>query len=1006
MPEEALKLTAGKQLLLERRLKGALVGSGRKREISPRAQQGPAPLSFAQRQMWLIDQLTPGNPAYNLPVGYRLKGNLNLGALEAGFNEVIKRHETLRTTFALQNGEPVQEIHPSWKIKFNLVPLEPLPPGRREAALQELATAEAVEPFDLSKLPLLRVSLFQLGEMEFVLLINLHHIIADGLSITVLFQELDACYQAYVQGAAPALPALPVQYADFSVWERQEEEASGRKAQLEFWKAQLAGSLPSLDLPPDKPRPPIQSFNGSNVWFDLPSPLYGRLQEMAAIQGVTPFMVILAAFQAVLRQHSGASDIVIGTPIANRSLSEVQPLIGNFLNVVVLRADLSGNPTFRQLLQQARDLTLNAFSHWEVPFEQVIEQLQFQRDPSRNPVFQVMLQVLPRGVVRLGNLEICIFPFDLGFAQFDLSLHLYEMTDGYKGRLEYCSDLFNHRTVERFAGHFLNFLRQAIINPEVPISAVPILSELEKAQLLGDWNNTACDYPHDLCIHQLFEAQALRTPGEIAVVFEDRTLTYAELNQRADRLAAHLRQLGVGPDVPVGLCVERSLDMMVGVLGILKAGGAYVPIDVAYPADRIAYVLEDSKAPVLLTQRRLLPSLPAISAKRVLLGEPLPKSGVPEVAPLVQVRPSNLAYVIYTSGSTGRPKGVMIEHRSVVNRLHWMQRAYPIGRGDVILQKTPYCFDVSVWELFWWALEGATLCLLMPRGEAIPQAIVEAVKRHRVNVMHFVPSMLNVFLEYLDSKPGQVSEALVSLRHIFASGEVLSPVHVRKFNEIIGVNIGARLTNLYGPTETTVDVTYFDCPTRGEIENIPIGKPIQNTRIYILKEGCLAPIGQAGELCVAGVGLARGYLNNPELTNERFVENPVVPGERIYRTGDMARWLPDGNIEYLGREDQQVKIRGLRIELGEIENVIQGYRGVADCVVTTKKYSDSIILIVAYLVCREDTDLKALKQHLQRVLPEYMVPGHFQKISRVPLTANGKADRKALPEPNLRAKTS
>jgi amino acid adenylation domain-containing protein len=348
----------------------------------------------------------------------------------------------------------------------------------------------------------------------------------------------------------------------------------------------------------------------------------------------------------------------------------------------------------------------------------------------------------------------------------------------------------------------------------------------------------------------------------------------------------------------------------------------------------------------------------------------------------------------------------MIEHRSVVNRLHWMQRAYPIGRGDVILQKTPYCFDVSVWELFWWALEGATLCLLMPRGEAIPQAIVEAVKRHRVNVMHFVPSMLNVFLEYLDSKPGQVSEALVSLRHIFASGEVLSPVHVRKFNEIIGVNIGARLTNLYGPTETTVDVTYFDCPTRGEIENIPIGKPIQNTRIYILKEGCLAPIGQAGELCVAGVGLARGYLNNPELTNERFVENPVVPGEQIYRTGDMARWLPDGNIEYLGREDQQVKIRGLRIELGEIENVIQGYRGVADCVVTTKKYSDSIILIVAYLVCREDTDLKALKQHLQRVLPEYMVPGHFQKISRVPLTANGKADRKALPEPNLRAKTS
>jgi len=525
---------------------------------------------------------------------------------------------------------------------------------------------------------------------------------------------------------------------------------------------------------------------------------------------------------------------------------------------------------------------------------------------------------------------------------------------------------------------------------------------------IAAFNCTDRDFPDQVTLLELIEARVQQHPLRPAVLCDHdpfwgtAVLSYAQLNERANQIAHLLQSNGVRSGQIVGIMVERSFAMIIGILGIMKAGAAYLPLSPEDPPDRIRYVLADAGVSIVLVHGSTAPKAPpGVSAIHL---EQTDAYNGPSHNPDPVNKPEDLAYVIYTSGSTGKPKGVMIEHRSVVNRLHWMQSAYPIGHRDVILQKTSYCFDVSVWELFWWALEGATLCLLMPRGERIPQAIVETVRKHKVSVLHFVPSMLNVFLEYLDGKPAKVSEALASLRHVFASGEALSPNHVRKFNEIVGRTTGARLTNLYGPTETTVDVTYFDCPTEGNMDKIPIGRPIQNIRAYIIKEGRLMPVGQAGELCIAGVGLARGYLNNAELTNERFVENPAVSGERTYRTGDIARWLPDGNIEYLGREDHQVKIRGLRIELGEIENTIQGYPGIADCVVTTKQYSESIILIVAYIVCKQDVDPAALKQHLQRYLPEYMVPSHFEKIGQVPLTANGKADRKALPEPTIRTK--
>jgi len=523
------------------------------------------------------------------------------------------------------------------------------------------------------------------------------------------------------------------------------------------------------------------------------------------------------------------------------------------------------------------------------------------------------------------------------------------------------------------------------------------------------FNSTSREFPDQVTLQELIEAQVLLRPSQAALICDhDRywgtsTLNYGQLNERANQVAHLLRQSGVRPGDIVGIMVERSFAMIIGIFGIIKAGGAYLPLSSEDPPDRQGFVLGDAGVKILLVHAATAAKAPA-GLTIINLEQPQTYTGL-VTNPVLVNQPADLAYVIYTSGSTGKPKGVMIEHRSVVNRLHWMQAAYPIDHRDVLLQKTSFCFDVSVWELFWWAIDGAALCLLMPRGEKIPLMLLETIRKHRVSVLHFVPSMLNVFLEYLDGKPAKVESGLATVRRIFASGEALSPAHVRKFNDIIGQSTGCRLANLYGPTEATVDVTYFDCPPDGHPERIPIGRPIQNIRAYIIRDGESMPVGETGELCLAGVGLARGYLNNPQLTQERFTTHPAIVGERIYRTGDIARWLPDGNIEYLGREDQQVKIRGLRIELGEIENTIQTFPGIADCVVITKKYSESITLIIAYLVCREEVDVAALKPYLQRQLPEYMVPGHFEKLDVLPVTSNGKVDRKALPEPAIGAGT-
>ncbi len=532
-----------------------------------------------------------------------------------------------------------------------------------------------------------------------------------------------------------------------------------------------------------------------------------------------------------------------------------------------------------------------------------------------------------------------------------------------------------------------------------------IAAETNDLERIACFNRTEYPFPDHATLHELIEAQAARSSSAIAVICEhDKTfgtpsLTYGQLNAKANQVAHLLRASGIGPGSIVGLIVERSFAMIIGVLGILKAGAAYLPIAPDNPPDRLRYLIEDAGVRVLLTQEKTAAHF-SFEGKIINL-EDLAIYAGSEENPSALAKPEDLAYVIYTSGSTGRPKGVMVEHRSVVNRLHWMQAAYPLSADDVILQKTPYYFDVSVWELFWWAMTGAKLCLLRPGGEKIPMVLLDTIRRQQVSVMHFVPSMLNVLLEYLEGRDAASFAGLASVRRVFASGEALMPAHVRKFNALLGPTTTAKLTNLYGPTEATVDVTWFDCPTDGEFERIPIGRPIHNTRLHILKDGHAVPPGEPGELCLAGVGLARGYLNNPALTAEKFTAHPLIPGERIYRTGDIARWLPDGNVEYLGREDHQVKIRGLRIELGEIENTIREFTGVADCVVVVKRYSESVILIVAYLVERSPLDLGVLKNHLRDRLPDYMVPTHFERIAEIPLTATGKADRKALPEPDI-----
>jgi amino acid adenylation domain-containing protein len=949
-------LTAAQQALLEKWKQGQAAERPASAVITRRERPARVPLSFAQRRLWFLDQLVPGSVAYNIPATVRLTGRLDVDALERSLDEVTRRHETLRTVFAADDGEPSQVVLSHVSRSLPTIDLRALPESEQAAEVERLARAEAERPFDLARGPLLRATLLKLGEETHVFLLTMHHIVSDGWSMNILVRELAAAYGALSAGRAPSLPELPIQYADFAVWQREWLQRERLEAHLAYWKKQLSGSTPVLELPSSRPRPAIQTFQGRYQKYELPASLSQTLKSLAALEGVSLFVLMLAAFKTLLHRYTQQDDIIVGTPMANRSRVEVEGLIGFFANTLVLRSDLSGDPSFRELLRRVREVVLSADAYQDMPFEQLVELLQPKRDMSRNPLFQVMfIQDNTASSVRLPNLSFDALPVHSGTTKFDLSLSVTEREEGLCGSVEYSTDIFDDDAIARFVTHYRTLLAGVAADPDRQLSQLPVLAPDERQQILFDWNDTAIDFsPRPrLCLHQLIEEQAARTPEAIAVHLpaldtdrdEDEQLTYGELDARANKLARHLREMGVGPESLVGICVRNSLEMVFGLLGILKAGAAYVPLDPTYPRERLAFMLEDSQVSVLLSQQHLVETLPEHGARVVLLDSDWAKierhSGE---KPNVELDPQNSAYVIYTSGSTGRPKGAINSHYGICNRLLWMQQAYQLDESDRVLQKTPFSFDVSVWEFFWPLLAGARMVVARPEGHKDSAYLARLIAEQKVTVLHFVPSMLQVFLE-------ENLDGCDSLRHVICSGEEL-PL---SFQERFHARLRAQLHNLYGPTEAAIDVTFWDCSRESRLRSIPIGRPIANTRIHILDRHLNpVPVGVPGELHIGGVQLARGYLRRPSLTAERFIPDPFTAeaGGRLYKTGDLARYRPDGNIEYLGRLDYQVKIRGCRIELGEIESALRSHEAVRDAVVLERddRHASGHKQLVAYLI--------------------------------------------------------
>jgi amino acid adenylation domain-containing protein len=971
------------------------------------------PASFAQQRLWFIDQLTPGKATYNIPSALRIRGNLDVEVLTRTLEEVVRRHESLRTRFVAVGGEPQQVIEEQLKIQLPVVDLTSISgEEERETEARRLAREEAQQPFDLQQAPLMRGKLLRLGGLNHVLLFTMHHIISDGWSTGVLVGEVSVLYEAFSTGQASPLSELPIQYADYTVWQRECLEGGMLEQQLAYWKQQLAG-VTVLQLPTDRPRPTALSQSGATYDFVIKANVTSQLKKLAQEQSATLFMVLLAAFQALLCRYTRQHDIAVGTPIAGRSSSDTEKLIGFFINTLVLRVDLSGEPSFIELLQRAKKVTLEAYAHQDIPFEKLVEVLAPERNLASTPLFQVMigLQNAPQSDLRLGSAS--LQPFDIvdnGTSKFDLLLQHAEDGSGMlAGALQYNTDLFDAPTIERIIGHYSLLLGRIMANPHAPVHSLEILNAEERRVLLEDYNATAASIPEKTVIG-LFEEQVDRTPQATAVRYEEDELSYLELNQRANQLARRLQELGVGLESRVGLLVERSLEMVVGLVGVLKVGAAYVPLDLDYPPDRLSYMLQSAQITVLLMQQHLREQMPPFS------GQVLELDGAEEHSRIaeqkgenlnVALQSENLAYLIYTSGSTGRPKGVMNTHGGLLNRLLWMQEEYRLGLEDVVLQKTPFSFDVSVWEFLWPLMEGAKLVVARPGGHQEPGYIATLIQEQQVTTLHFVPSMLSVFLD------DERASGCKSLRRVICSGEALGAELARR---CLASMPWVELHNLYGPTEAAIDVTYWKCIAEDSHTSVPIGKPITNMRVYVVDERMKAvPLGVAGELCLAGTGLARGYWGRGDLTGERFVPDGLSgrSGERLYRTGDLARWLADGNLEYLGRLDQQVKIRGFRIELGEIETALQEHGRVRQALVIAREDETGDKRLVAYVVLEDGVEEREngsgrgvpwkneLREHLQGKLPEYMVPTAYVALEKMPLNHNGKIDRKQLPQSEM-----
>ena len=894
------------------------------------------PLSSTQERLWVLDQLHPRNPAENLAYGLRLTGLVDKGALQAALDAVVQRHEILRTEFRVVDGSPVQVVLPHGRVVLNAVPLRDLAPHEHEAQLFRVAQQEMQNSFDLSSGPLVRAVLFHLTDRENVLLVICHRIVCDETSLRLLLSELNSFYQARISQDSQSVAKVPLQYHELAA-----QDAVPSATELALWKQWLEGAPSSIDLPSDRQRPPLQTFRGDHQRMSIEPPLQERLRALSQSHGSTLFTTLLAVFSVLLSRYARQEDLVLGTQVSGRGRPELESLIGPLQNMLALRIDASGDPSFAELLRRVREVGEKAFSHQNVPFESVIRELHLERNMSRHPVFQIAFskkEPAPAAVAQT------LVEVESATEELDLRVEFAEERNEVFIWFSYNADLFDTATIQRMLGHFRTVLWSAVKDQEVKISRMPLLTETERRQLLVDWNDTRVAYPTDVPLHKLIEDQAEKTPDSIAVIFESKGLTYRELNNRANQLAQFLRKNGVGPDVLVGVCAERSLELVIALLASMKAGGAYVPLDPEYPKDRLETMLQDAHPPVILTQMHLIDRLPDRLARIFCLDRDWPslESERSENLP-ANVSGKNLAYAIYTSGSTGKPKGVANVHEGIVNRLLWMQETYKLTGKDRVLQKTPFSFDVSVWEFFWPLLTGAALVVARPGGHRDPAYLVDLIAEQNITTLHFVPSMLSIFLE----SPGL--ERCCSVRQIFASGEALPFELQKRFFD----RLRAELHNLYGPTEAAVDVTYWACCQDSGRSIVPIGRPIANTQIYILDANLQAvPIGVPGELHIGGIGLARGYLNRPDLTAEKFIPNPFgeTQGSRLYKTGDLARFLADGNIEYLGRMDHQVKLRGFRIELGEIEAVLGEYPGVLQATVVVREDGPGHQQLVAYVV--------------------------------------------------------
>jgi amino acid adenylation domain-containing protein len=964
--------------------------------IPRREARAPVFLTHAQWRAWFLARLDAGSTAYNEGRAHRLTGPIDLEALRGSLQALLQRHEILRTTFFVIDDEPRQIVHEDGALDLECVDLSAAPAAIRDEALSSLLTEVTQEPLNLESGPLARFRLIRLGGDEHVLLRVWHHIISDGWSTGIFERELSSVYNALVAGRAVELPPLALQYADYALWQRQWLSGEVLDRQLGYWKDKLV-NLPTLELPTDHARPAVQSYRGARFEMALPQALAEALKALGRAQGATLFMTLLAAFQVLLHRYSGAEDIAVGTPIAGRRRAELEGLIGFFANTLVLRVSLADEPTFREVLARVRESALSAYTHQDVPFEKLVEELAPQRDLSRNPLFQVSfaLQNAPDTTLALQGLQASRLTLPTSNAKFDLTLTLREGAEGLRASWEYCTDLFERATIERMAGHFQVLLKSIVAEPEQRIGRLTLLSAAERHRLLVEWNNTAAEYPREACIHTLFEAQAAKTPQAVAVLHEGTTLTYAELNARANHLAHYLRANGVGPQVLVGICMERSPELMVGLLGILKAGGAYVPLDPDLPRERLAFMLEDTAAKMVITQQGLLACLPETASPLLCLDRDWPQiSSHSPSNPAPNTTSQHLAYVMYTSGSTGKPKGVAVPHLAI-SRLLINTNYVHLDSTDVVAQASNVSFDAAVFEIWGVLLHGARFSIITKDVVLSPRDFAAQIKQQGITTMFLTTALFN---HLACDVPG----AFHNLRQLLFGGEAVQPKWVK---EVLRSGPPQRLLHMYGPTETATFASWYRVENvEPNVLTIPIGRPITNTLIYVLDRNLQpVPIGVPGELYIGGSGLARGYLNQPELTAEKFIRDPFSreTGARLYRTGDLGRFLSDGNIEFLGRIDDQVKIRGFRIELGEIEAVLAQHAVVHATAVVAREDTPGEKRLVAHVVFRhgQSADAGELRAFLKRKLPNYMLPSQFMFLEALPILPTGKVDRRALPAP-------